>query len=70
MSITSPPVIRKASGEQVPFDIGELVASLKRSGANEEVAKHIADSVVPQLTPGISTRKLYPMAFGTLRKRS
>lgn len=70
MSITSSPVITKASGEQVPFDIGKLVASLKRSGATEEVAKHIADNLVPKLTPGISTRKLYRMAFGMLRKRS
>jgi Holliday junction resolvase len=70
MSITPPLVITKASGEQVPFVIGKLVASLQRSGATEEVAKHIADSLVPQLTPGISTRKIYRLAFGMLRKRS
>lgn len=70
MSSTAPLVITKASGEQVPFVIGKLVASLQRSGAKEEVAKHIADSLLPQLTPGISTRKIYRMAFGMLRKRS
>jgi hypothetical protein len=70
MSITSPLVIKKASGELVPFDIGKLVASLQRSGATEEVAKHIAETLLPKLPAGISTRKLYRMAFGMLRKRS
>jgi hypothetical protein len=70
MSITSPLVIKKASGELVPFDIGKLVASLQRSGATEEVAKQIAETLLPKLPAGISTRKLYRMAFGILRKRS
>jgi Holliday junction resolvase-like predicted endonuclease len=63
-------LITKASGDRVPFDVDKLTASLRRSGASEEVAQHIADTLLPKLVPGISTRKLYRMAFGLLRKRS
>lgn len=63
-------LITKASGERVPFDMGKLTASLQRSGASGEVAREVANALLPKLTPGISTRKLYRMAFGLLRKRS
>ena len=63
-------LITKASGDRVPFDMGKLTASLQRSGASEEVAREVANALLPKLTPGISTRKLYRMAFGLLRKRS
>lgn len=63
-------LITKASGERVPFDRGKLTASLQRSEASEEVAREVANALLPKLTPGISTRKLYRMAFGLLRKRS
>lgn len=63
-------LITKASGDQVPFEVEKLLASLKRSGASEEVAREVADALLPKLVPGISTRKLYRMAFGLLRKRS
>lgn len=63
-------LITKASGDRVPFDRNKLIASLKRAGATEEVARQVADSLVPRVVPGLSTRKLYRMAFGMLRKRS
>lgn len=66
----APLLITKASGDQVPFDRNKLIASLKRAGATEEVARQVADSLLPRVVPGLSTRKLYRMAFGMLRKRS
>ncbi|MEX1131709.1 MAG: restriction endonuclease [Flavobacteriales bacterium] len=70
MSTQAPLMITKASGDVVPFQLGKLVASLQRSGASADVAQQIADTLLPQLTSGISTRKLYRMAFGMLHKRS
>jgi len=67
---STPLLITKASGDRVPFDMGKLKASLQRSGASEEVAREVAEALVPKLVPGISTRKIYRMAFGMLRKRS
>lgn len=63
-------LITKASGDRVPFDITKLKASMHRSGASEQMAQEIADLLLPKLVPGISTRKLYRMAFGLLHKRS
>lgn len=65
-----PLLITKASGDLVPFDRDKLIASLKRAGASEEVAHQVTDALLPKLVPGLSTRKLYRMAFSMLRRRS
>ena len=62
--------ITKASGELVSFDAGKLQGSLRRSGADEETSLAIAEAVLQKLTPGISTRKVYRMAFKLLAQRS
>lgn len=62
--------ITKASGEQATFDSNRLKRSLQRSGANEEVIQKVINEVSSHLYEGISTKEIYRMAFGLLRKSS
>ncbi|HSI91738.1 MAG TPA: restriction endonuclease [Adhaeribacter sp.] len=64
------PFITKASGEMVPFSTEKLHHSLRRAGAPEDTAKNIIAQVVPQVYEGMSTRKIYQLAFKILRGRS
>ena len=70
MAEHTPLLITKANGELVPFDREKLKASLEHAGATAELSTKITDAVVPRLHAGISTRKLYRMAFGLLHQRS
>ncbi len=63
-------LITKATGELEPFDVDRLRASLERSGASSEMSAMIADAVLPKIQQGMSTRKLYRMAFNLLKQRS
>ncbi|HKR07445.1 MAG TPA: ATP cone domain-containing protein [Bacteroidia bacterium] len=62
--------ITKASGEQVPFNSDKLRHSLHRSGANNEIIHEIISEVQNKLYEGITTRKIYQLAFGMLKKQS
>lgn len=66
----APVLITKASGEVAEFDHARLQASLERSGASPEVSARIAEDIGPLVKPGMSTRRIYRMAFGMLRKKS
>ena len=70
MAEHTPLLVTKANGELVPFDREKLKASLEHAGATAELSTMITDAVVPKLHAGISTRKLYHMAFGMLHQRS
>ena len=63
-------LITKASGEIVPFSSGKLRHSLKRAGANPELIERIIEKVEPQIFEGMSTRKIYQLAFKMLRGKS
>ena len=65
-----PILVTKASGERVPFDVAKLRGSLERSGATPEMSGLIAEKVLSQLHAGITTRKVYRLAFGLLHKRA
>lgn len=62
--------ITKASGEQAVFKPEKLTRSLRRAGAKEEVISQILDSVRSQLYDGMTTKKIYQIAFGLLKKAS
>jgi Holliday junction resolvase len=64
------PIIIKASGEKVSFSIEKLYHSLERSGANEETIKAVTNEVKSQLYEGITTKKIYQIAFSLLKKYS
>jgi hypothetical protein len=62
------PIIIKASGEKVQFSADKLRHSLHRSGANTEMINQIIKEVETQLHEGITTKKIYQIAFGLLKK--
>jgi Holliday junction resolvase len=63
-------VVTKASGEKVLFSVGKLRNSLRKSGADERQADEVLRQLQPMLHPGISTKKIYRMAFGILKRLS
>jgi hypothetical protein len=63
-------LIKKASGETAPFIEEKLRKSLFRSGAEEFQIEEIIAEVTKKLYEGISTKKIYQMAFNLLKERS
>jgi hypothetical protein len=62
--------IRKASGASELFDASKLKHSLRRAGADDKTSEAIAFDIGNSLHEGISTRKIYGMAFRMLRKHN
>jgi len=63
-------LITKASGESVPFSESKLRASLARAGSNEEQINRVVDELSDKLYHGISTKKIYRIAFNLLKGKS
>ena len=61
--------ILKFSGEKVKFSVEKLRASLRSSGADDDVIQKIVDTVRDELYQGISTKEIYNRAFGLLKKK-
>ena len=59
--------VKKYSGELVPFEPDKLKASLSRSEATPNEVEKVFEAIKPELHDGISTRKLYELAFEHLR---
>lgn len=62
--------ITKASGEQSPFSEEKIRTSLRRSGADEDQINFILQEVKKQLYDGMTTRKIYRIAFSLLKSGS
>lgn len=62
--------IKKKSGEIVDFDNEKLIWSLIASGATKEIANQIIDDIKPQLYDGISSRKIFRLAYQKLKNYS
>src|SRR5688572_21304966 len=60
--------IKKASGELSEFSDEKLKASLLRSGASEETATQVLETVREHLYEGMPTKKVYRIAFNELKK--
>lgn len=63
-------IITKASGETVPYMEDKLRNSLLKAGANTKQVKEILRNISGQLYNGISTKKIYRLAFNSLRNSS
>ncbi len=63
-------LITKASGESEPFLVDKLKHSLKRAGANDEKIERIVNEINGKLYEGMSTRKIYRIAFNLLKESS
>lgn len=71
MDIPDKPIkIRKNTGELVPFDSEKLIDALKRSGANNDEIKTVIEQVKHSIFEGISTRRIYQIAYSKLYKLS
>jgi hypothetical protein len=62
--------VTKFSGELVDYNQNKLVHSLKKSGANEAIVSEILNKIEPQLYDGISSKKIYKLAFQYLKNIS
>ncbi len=62
--------IRKNTGEYVDFDIDKLKAALTRSGASGPEIEAVIKEVGSSLYDGITTHKIYSVAYKVLRKVS
>ncbi|MBK9249734.1 MAG: restriction endonuclease [Ignavibacteria bacterium] len=63
-------LITKASGEKAPFSAEKLRISLHRSGATDEQAERVIDELTKKLYSGITTKKIYHIAFRLLKETS
>ena len=63
-------LVKKHSGDLVPFEIEKLENSLFKSGASPELIDKITNEVLDYLVEGISTKEIYKRAYGILRKSS
>jgi hypothetical protein len=62
--------IVKHSGNIVDYNPLKLEQSLMKSGASQTVVKTILDAIEKEIYEGISTKQIYKMAFGLLKKAS
>lgn len=62
--------ITKKSGETVVFDSDKLKRSLIQSGASQNDADFVTDVISKNIVDGMSTHKVYKLAYSLLRKRS
>ena len=62
--------VRKNNNEIVDFDINKLKSALLRTGATDDNIEKIISEIEPQLYDGITTRKIYKIAFSVLHKKS
>ena len=62
--------IVKYSGDVVPFDVDKLINSLRRAQASKELIQEIVEQVENKIYEGITTKKIYQMAFKILKGKS
>jgi len=62
--------ILKNSGDLVAFDFSKLKNALIRSGAQAHEIDSIVNEIYRKLYDGITTKKIYQIAYSVLRKRS
>ncbi len=62
--------VRKKSGDLVLFDPQKLRQSLLQSGASRDDAVYVSEVISDNLVDGMSTHKVYQMAYNILRKKS
>ena len=61
-------LVKKNSGELIPYDPKALKRSLTKSGAKKEEVEEVFEQVSKDLFDGITPRELYKKAFDYLKK--
>jgi ATP cone domain/Restriction endonuclease len=62
--------IIKHSGDIVDFNRSKLKLSLMKSGANENIVDNVIANIEKEIYDGISTKRIYKLAFSLLKKAS
>lgn len=62
--------VKKNSGELAPFDFQKLRTALQRSGANSHELQKIEKEIFFQLYDGITTKRIYQIAYNILKRES
>jgi len=62
--------VKKNSGEMVLFDTQKLKSALYRSGARKDEINCIISEILKKLYDGITTKRIYQIAYSILRKKS
>jgi hypothetical protein len=62
--------IIKYSGEIEAFNIEKLKRSLRRSRASEQLVTEIAEEIQTQLSDGMTTKRIYEIAYRMLKRKS
>jgi hypothetical protein len=62
--------IIKHSGAIVDFDRSKLKQSLLKSGANHDLVNDVLQLIEKEIYEGVSTKHIYKLAFGLLKKSS
>ena len=60
--------IKKANGQIEDFNEKKLLNSLIRSGAEKDDAREVVKEIMSQITPHMSTRKIYRLAHRYLKQ--
>ena len=60
-------LVKKASGEDEPFDIEKLKRSLRNAGAEHSTISKIASDIMLWIYSGVTTKQIYSRAFKILR---
>ena len=60
--------VRKNTGELLPYEPEKLREALRRSGAGESNIEKVSRHVESELYDGITTKKIYQIAYNQLRK--
>jgi len=68
--MNKPVLIKKYSGEYEAFDVNKLINSLRRSRADEDIIQDVARKVQEQIEEGMTTKKIYQLAFKMLKRKS
>lgn len=62
--------VRKYSGKVEAFDVKKLINSLRRSQADKTLVQDIAGSIQDKIEDGMTTKKIYQMAFKMLKGKA
>jgi hypothetical protein len=61
-------MVRKGDGTLEPLDMEKVRFSLRRAGAGGSLSSEVIETIEPQLYNGITTGRIYQMAFDELRE--
>ena len=61
-------LVKKASGEEEPFDALKLERSLRQAGAGNKLVGEIIDDISDWIYSGVTTKKIYFRAFQLLKR--